>query len=114
MPRKRSVDRSPISGKQANPLNVPRPSLDILNAPRILFAAAPLVVPMEARDGFDAVERGRDVDFFERVVLEHEGDALLARVPMTLRLSNLSLRAIVVLVVSRQKGITLVFKNDPR
>ncbi|TKA51617.1 hypothetical protein B0A53_05494 [Rhodotorula sp. CCFEE 5036] len=62
---------------QANPLNVPRPSLDILNAPRILFAAAPLVVPM------------------------------------TLRLSNLSLRAIVVLVVSRQKGITLVFKNDP-
>jgi hypothetical protein len=33
----------------------------------------------EARDGFDAVERGRDVDFFERVVLEHEGDALLAR-----------------------------------
>ncbi|GAA5885072.1 hypothetical protein JCM3774_004534, partial [Rhodotorula dairenensis] len=62
---------------QANPLNVPRPSLDILNSPRILFAAAPLVVPM------------------------------------TLRLSNLSLRAIVVLVVSRQKGITLVFKNDP-
>lgn len=32
---------------------------------------------------------------------------------MTLRLSSLSLRAIVVLVVSRQKGITLVFKNDP-
>ncbi|GAA6020928.1 hypothetical protein JCM11491_000070 [Sporobolomyces phaffii] len=62
---------------QANPLNVPRPSLDILGAPRILFAAAPLVVPM------------------------------------TLRLSALSLRAIVVLVVSRQKGITLVFKNDP-
>ncbi|KAM0790080.1 hypothetical protein ACM66B_005408 [Microbotryomycetes sp. NB124-2] len=62
---------------QANPLNVPRPSLDILGAPRILFAAAPLVVPM------------------------------------TLQLSALSLRAIVVLVVSRQKGITLVFKNDP-
>ncbi|GAA6063227.1 hypothetical protein JCM10212_002449 [Sporobolomyces blumeae] len=62
---------------QANPLNVPRPSLDILGAPRILYAAAPLVVPM------------------------------------TLRLSSLSLRAIVVLVVSRQKGITLVFKNDP-
>ncbi|GAA5919145.1 hypothetical protein JCM1841_005653 [Sporobolomyces salmonicolor] len=62
---------------QANPLNVPRPSLDILGSPRILFAAAPLVVPM------------------------------------TLRLSDLSLRAIVVLVVSRQKGITLVFKNDP-
>lgn len=34
-------------------------------------------------------------------------------VPMTLRLSALSLRAIVVLVVSREKGITLVFKNDP-
>ncbi|GAA5906529.1 ERMES complex subunit MDM34 [Sporobolomyces salmoneus] len=62
---------------QANPLNVPRPSLDILGSPRILFAAAPLVVPM------------------------------------TLRLSSLQLRAIVVLVVSRQKGITLVFKNDP-
>ncbi|GAA5822521.1 hypothetical protein JCM11251_006366 [Rhodosporidiobolus azoricus] len=62
---------------QANPLNVPRPSLDILGSPRILFAAAPLIVPM------------------------------------TLRLSDLSLRAIVVLVVSRQKGITLVFKNDP-
>ncbi|GAA5956037.1 hypothetical protein JCM3765_005436, partial [Sporobolomyces pararoseus] len=61
----------------ANPLNVPRPSLDILGSPRILFAAAPLVVPM------------------------------------TLRLSSLQLRAIVVLVVSRQKGITLVFKNDP-
>lgn len=58
-------------------MNVPRPSLDILGSPRILFAAAPLIVPM------------------------------------TLRLSSLSLRAIVVLVVSRQKGITLVFKNDP-
>lgn len=34
-------------------------------------------------------------------------------VPMALRLSNLKLRAIVVLVVSKQKGITLVFKNDP-
>ena len=56
---------------------MPRPSLDVLGSPRILFAAAPLVVPM------------------------------------TLRLSSLSLRAIVVLVVSRQKGITLVFKNDP-
>lgn len=32
---------------------------------------------------------------------------------MALRLSNLKLRAIVVLVVSKQKGITLVFKNDP-
>ncbi|CED82629.1 mitochondrion organization and biogenesis-related protein [Phaffia rhodozyma] len=34
-------------------------------------------------------------------------------VPMALRLSSLKLRAIVVLVVSKQKGITLVFKNDP-
>ncbi|CAG8481350.1 7799_t:CDS:2 [Ambispora leptoticha] len=34
-------------------------------------------------------------------------------VPMLLRLSNLKLRGIVVLVVSKQKGITLVFKNDP-
>lgn len=58
-------------------MNVPRPSVDILGTPRILFAAAPLIVPM------------------------------------TLQLSALSLRAIVVLVVSRQKGITLVFKNDP-
>lgn len=32
---------------------------------------------------------------------------------MRLRLSALHLRAIMVLVVSRQKGITLVFKNDP-
>ena len=68
---------NPLEISKANPLNVPRPSLDILGSPRILFAAAPLVVPM------------------------------------TLRLSSLSLRAIVVLVVSRQKGITLVFKNDP-
>lgn len=67
----------PKTKTKANPLNVPRPSLDILGEPRILFAAAPLIVPM------------------------------------TLRLSSLSLRAIVVLVVSRQKGITLVFKNDP-
>ena len=33
--------------------------------------------------------------------------------PMTLRLSHLSLRAILILVVSASKGITLVFKNDP-
>ncbi|CAG8544127.1 4030_t:CDS:2 [Diversispora eburnea] len=32
---------------------------------------------------------------------------------MLLRLSNLKLRGIIVLVVSKQKGITLVFKNDP-
>lgn len=34
-------------------------------------------------------------------------------VPMKLRLSAVRLKAIVVLVVSKQKGITLVFKNDP-
>ncbi|GMK55006.1 hypothetical protein CspeluHIS016_0200620 [Cutaneotrichosporon spelunceum] len=34
-------------------------------------------------------------------------------VPMTLRLSKLHLRAILILVVSKTKGITLVFKNDP-
>lgn len=34
-------------------------------------------------------------------------------VPMRVRLSSMKLRAIVVLVVSRSKGITLVFKNDP-
>lgn len=34
-------------------------------------------------------------------------------VPMRVRLSDIRLRAIVVLVVSRTKGITLVFKNDP-
>ncbi|CAG8518662.1 6475_t:CDS:2 [Funneliformis caledonium] len=34
-------------------------------------------------------------------------------VPMLLRLSNLKLRGIIVLVISKQKGITLVFKNDP-
>ncbi|RCH91273.1 ERMES complex subunit, partial [Rhizopus stolonifer] len=34
-------------------------------------------------------------------------------VPMVLRISQLKLRGIVVLVVSKTKGITLVFKNDP-
>ncbi|KAK7049722.1 ERMES complex subunit [Paramarasmius palmivorus] len=34
-------------------------------------------------------------------------------VPMLLRLSHFKLRSIVVLVVSKQKGITLVFKTDP-
>ncbi|KAI8145041.1 hypothetical protein BJV82DRAFT_512391 [Fennellomyces sp. T-0311] len=34
-------------------------------------------------------------------------------VPMLLRISDLQLRGIVVLVVSKTKGITLVFKNDP-
>ncbi|SPC60826.1 probable Mitochondrial distribution and morphology protein 34 [Ustilago sp. UG-2017b] len=67
---------------QANPLSKPnRPDIGLFpssNASRgILFAAAPLVVPMH------------------------------------LRLSSVKLRAIVVLVVSKAKGITLVFKNDP-
>jgi distribution and morphology protein 34 len=66
---------------QANPL-APSTSAspsDLFPAPGrgILFAAAPLIVPMQ------------------------------------LRLSAVRLKAIVVLVVSRQKGITLVFKNDP-
>lgn len=34
-------------------------------------------------------------------------------VPMRVRLSDVKLRAIIVLVVSRSKGVTLVFKNDP-
>ncbi|WFC97480.1 ERMES complex subunit [Malassezia yamatoensis] len=34
-------------------------------------------------------------------------------VPMRVKLSEMRLRAIVVLVVSRSKGVTLVFKNDP-
>ncbi|ORZ01210.1 hypothetical protein BCR43DRAFT_407320, partial [Syncephalastrum racemosum] len=34
-------------------------------------------------------------------------------VPMLLRISDLKLRGIVVLSVSRTRGITLVFKNDP-
>lgn len=34
-------------------------------------------------------------------------------VPMRVRLSEVKLRAIIVLVVSRSKGVTLVFKNDP-
>ncbi|KAN0065074.1 ERMES complex subunit [Thecaphora frezii] len=67
---------------QANPLSKPnRPDIGLFpssTASRgILFAAAPLVVPMH------------------------------------LRLSDVKLRAIVVLVVSKAKGITLVFKNDP-
>ncbi|PWN41099.1 hypothetical protein IE81DRAFT_337899 [Ceraceosorus guamensis] len=67
---------------QANPLapsSRPDTSLGIFpeSDRGILFAAAPLIVPMQ------------------------------------LRLSAVRLRAIVVLVVSRQKGITLVFKNDP-
>ncbi|SPO21673.1 probable Mitochondrial distribution and morphology protein 34 [Ustilago trichophora] len=67
---------------QANPLSKPnRTDIGLFpssNASRgILFAAAPLVVPMH------------------------------------LRLSSVKLRAIVVLVVSKAKGITLVFKNDP-
>ncbi|PWN52857.1 hypothetical protein IE53DRAFT_298703, partial [Violaceomyces palustris] len=67
---------------QANPLTKPnRPDIGLFpssTASRgILFAAAPLIVPMH------------------------------------LRLSSVKLRAIVVLVVSKAKGITLVFKNDP-
>eukprot|EP00842_Homolaphlyctis_polyrhiza_P004454 jgi/Hompol1/5009/HPOL_000671-RA len=34
-------------------------------------------------------------------------------VPMQIRISNFKLRGIIVLVVDQEKGITLVFKNDP-
>lgn len=34
-------------------------------------------------------------------------------VPMVLRISQLKLRGIIVLVVHKTKGVTLVFKNDP-
>jgi mitochondrial distribution and morphology protein 34 len=34
-------------------------------------------------------------------------------VPMEMRISQVKLRGIVVLVVDQEKGITLVFKNDP-
>ncbi|KAL2917793.1 ERMES complex subunit [Polyrhizophydium stewartii] len=34
-------------------------------------------------------------------------------VPMEIRISNVRLRGIIVLVVDQEKGITLVFKNDP-
>ncbi|KAI8904566.1 hypothetical protein DFJ77DRAFT_424276, partial [Powellomyces hirtus] len=34
-------------------------------------------------------------------------------VPMRLKISNLVLRGIIVLVVDKHKGVTLVFKNDP-
>ncbi|RKO96108.1 hypothetical protein CXG81DRAFT_6908, partial [Caulochytrium protostelioides] len=35
------------------------------------------------------------------------------QVPMKLRISHLKLRGIIVLVVEKDKGVTLVFKNDP-
>lgn len=34
-------------------------------------------------------------------------------VPMEMRISKVKLRGIVVLVVDKEKGVTLVFKNDP-
>lgn len=34
-------------------------------------------------------------------------------VPMQLKISNFRLKGVIVLVVDSQKGITLVFKNDP-
>ncbi|KAI7863284.1 hypothetical protein BDF14DRAFT_1876351 [Spinellus fusiger] len=50
--------------------------------------------------------------------LRHTRPGILAAdqplvVPMLLRISDLQLRGIVVLVISKTKGITLVFKNDP-
>jgi hypothetical protein len=34
-------------------------------------------------------------------------------VPMDMRISQVRLRGIIVLVVDKEKGVTLVFKNDP-
>jgi mitochondrial distribution and morphology protein 34 len=34
-------------------------------------------------------------------------------VPMKIRISNLLLKGIIVLVIDKSRGITLVFKNDP-
>ncbi|KAI8823479.1 uncharacterized protein EV422DRAFT_550151 [Fimicolochytrium jonesii] len=49
---------------------------------------------------------------------ENRGPSVLAAnwplvVPMRLKISNLLLRGIIVLVVDKHKGVTLVFKNDP-
>ncbi|CAG8527892.1 662_t:CDS:2 [Paraglomus brasilianum] len=52
-----------------------------------------------------------DMDSFTRRGILAADQPLV--VPMLLRLSNLKLRGIIVLVVSKQKGVTLVFKNDP-
>ncbi|KAJ1558072.1 ERMES complex subunit [Nowakowskiella sp. JEL0078] len=50
-------------------------------------------------------------------LLAHHSGILAANrplvVPMELRISNLKLRGIVVLVIDKQRGVTLVFKNDP-
>ncbi|RKO88456.1 hypothetical protein BDK51DRAFT_11658, partial [Blyttiomyces helicus] len=51
------------------------------------------------------------------LAINNKGGILAANwplvVPMRLRISNLKLRGIVVLVIDKQKGVTLVFKNDP-
>ena len=60
--------------------------------------------------------RGSDEPSFFRASSTARGMLFAASpltVPMRVRLSEVKLRAIVVLVVSRNKGITLVFKNDP-
>ncbi|KAI8799831.1 hypothetical protein BJ742DRAFT_665816, partial [Cladochytrium replicatum] len=53
----------------------------------------------------------------QRPVMNHAVGILAANrplvVPMLLRISNLKLRGIVSLVVDKQRGVTLVFKNDP-
>ncbi|EJU06492.1 hypothetical protein DACRYDRAFT_30121, partial [Dacryopinax primogenitus] len=53
----------------------------------------------------------------ETHVIDGSGGMVAAQaplvVPMNLRLSNFKLNSYVVLVVSKQKGITLVFKTDP-
>lgn len=66
--------------------------------------ANPLAKPMAPRLGlFSAPAAERGMLFAASPLV----------VPMRVRLSEVRLRAIVVLVVSRTKGITLVFKNDP-
>ncbi|KAG1446238.1 hypothetical protein G6F56_009638 [Rhizopus delemar] len=59
--------------------------------------------PMHAKEtGFERASRATGI-----------GERQPVRVPMLLRISDLKLRGIIVLVVSKTKGITLVFKNDP-
>lgn len=57
-----------------------------------------------------AVSKESDLPRHTRPVLAADQPLI---VPMLLRISELKLRGLVVLVVSKTKGITLVFKNDP-
>ncbi|PWN36710.1 uncharacterized protein FA14DRAFT_159114 [Meira miltonrushii] len=75
---------------QANPLTRPNPS----------GSASPFE---DVSSAFPSSTTSRGILFAARPLV----------VPMQLRLSSMRLKAIIVLVVSKQKGITLVFKNDP-